>query len=220
MPQAHLCVGLVPLFNHLLIEEQERIEHLLVHQSLKKGEMIFTPDSEPRLIIVAQGSMRVYRLAMTGKEHLIRVLETGEYEGENQLFGVENKTNFAEALCATEICILRQSDFNKLLLTYPRLALKLLEMNAKKASSLEQHTQYLMREKVEGRLAAYILDLMVDNHTKNISLPLKMKELAIFLGTRPETLSRKFRELEVKKAIQRNGREIFVTDIDYLEELT
>ena len=48
----HLCVTLVPLFNHLDKEDQARINQLLHHQVFQKGEQITTPAGEAQLVIV------------------------------------------------------------------------------------------------------------------------------------------------------------------------
>ncbi|MGX7204593.1 Crp/Fnr family transcriptional regulator [Enterococcus pingfangensis] len=219
MSQEHLCVSLVPLFNHLEVADQKKIHALVKHRMVAKGEQIFTPDGEKQLVIVARGNMKVYQLSSNGKEQVLRVVEPGEYEGENQLFGVQNDALFGEALEPTEVCILRHQDFSNLLLKYPQLSLKLLEINATKMVKTEQQTQFLMMEKVEERLATYLLDLAKVADSNELVLPMKMKELALFLGTTPETLSRKLKLLESKQLISRKKRTIILLDQDGLEDL-
>ena len=206
MEHQHLCVSVVPLFNHLAEAEQQKIHELVSHRKFKKGEQIFSPADEAQLVIVAQGKLKVYQLSSSGKEQLLRVSLPGSYEGESQLFGVPNDSLFAEALEPTEICLLRQRDFSNLLLHYPELSLKLLEINAEKMAKIEQQTQFL-------------LDLFQVEENVQLNLPMKMKELAAFLGTTPVTLSRKFKLLEKQQLIQRKGRVIELTDIEGLEEL-
>ncbi|MDT2612893.1 Crp/Fnr family transcriptional regulator [Enterococcus dongliensis] len=219
MSQEHLCVSLVPLFNHLEVADQRKIHALVTHRMVDKGEQIFTPNGEKQLVIVARGNMKVYQLSSNGKEQVLRVVEPGEYEGENQLFGVKNDALFGEALEPTEVCILRQQDFSNLLLKYPQLSLKLLEINATKMVKTEQQTQFLMMEKVEERLATYLLDLAKVAESDNLVLPMKMKELALFLGTTPETLSRKFKLLESKQLISRQRRKVTLLDPEGLEDI-
>ncbi|MDU5334200.1 Crp/Fnr family transcriptional regulator [Enterococcus sp.] len=219
MSQEHLCVSLVPLFNHLVQDDQKKIHALVNHRIVDKGEQIFTPDGEEQLVIVARGNMKVYQLSSNGKEQVLRVVEPGGYEGENQLFGVRNDVLFGEALETTEVCILKQQDFSDLLLKYPQLSLKLLEINAAKSVRTEQQTQFLMMEKVEERLATYLLDLAKATRKNTFDLPMKMKELALFLGTTPETLSRKFKLLEKEQLIRREKRHVVLLDPDGLEDL-
>lgn len=219
MSDEHICVSLVPLFNHLAETDQQKIHSLVKHRVVEKGEQIFMPNGEEQLVIVARGNMKVYQLSANGKEQVLRVVEPGGYEGENQLFGVRNEVLFGEALELTEVCILKQQDFANLLLHYPQLSLKLLEINAQKLVKVEQQTQFLMMEKVEERLAVYLLDLAKVAESNKLVLPMKMKELALFLGTTPETLSRKFKLLEQDQLISREKRTVVLLDRAGLEDL-
>ena len=49
-------------------------------------------------------------------------------------------------------------------------------------------------ERVEERLAHYLLQISANQ--SSITLFMKMKDLALYLGTTPETLSRKLKYLE------------------------
>ena len=214
-----LCISLVPLFNHLEIEDQQKIHSLVTHRKVEKGEQLLAPNGESQLVIVASGSMKVYQLSASGKEQLLRVVEPGGYEGESQLLGVPNESLFGEALEKTEICILRQKDFSELLLHYPALSLKLLAINAEKLTKVQQQTTFLMMEKVEERVAVYLLDLAKATGKDHFFLPMKMKELAAFIGTTPETLSRKFKLLEENGYVKRKNREVWIIDKEQLEDL-
>lgn len=219
MTHDHRCVTLVPLFNHLNDQEQAQIDQLVQHRQLNKGEVIISPTNEAQLVIVARGNLKVYQLSATGREQLLRVTEPGGYEGESQLFGAVNENLFAEALQKTEVCLLKQSDFQQLLLQYPKLSLKLLEINAEKMRNVEQQTKFLLMEKVEERLAKYLLDLQKAADSPNVVIPMRMKELATYLGTTPETLSRKFKLLELENLIQRKNSQVTILDRNGLEDL-
>ena len=86
-------------------------------------------------------------------------------------------------------------------------------------TAVEQQTQFLLMEKVEERLAKYLTDLMLASESPSLTIPMKMKELAAYLGTTPETLYRKFKLLETRGLIARKGLKVAVLDADGLEEL-
>ncbi|MDN6836491.1 MAG: Crp/Fnr family transcriptional regulator, partial [Lactococcus lactis] len=146
-------------------------------------------------------------------------VEPGGYEGEDVLFGVKNNNLFGEALQNIEICVLKQSDFQKLLKDYPQLSIKLLTINAEKNAKVEEQTQFLTMERIEERLATYLLDLAKATESSQIKIPMKMKELAGFLGTTPETLSRKLKSLEKDQLIKRDKQTIRILDSESLEEI-
>lgn len=144
----HHCTSIVPLFNHLSEEEQDKIESLVIHRHFSKGETVWQPGDDPLLIIVASGSMKVYMIAGNGREQLLRLLTPGSYEGANALLGARAQDLFIDTLEATDACLLRKSDFTALLEKTPKLALKLLEINAQRMADTENQTRFLMMERV------------------------------------------------------------------------
>ena len=53
----------------------------------------------------------------------------------------------------------------------------------------------------------------------SVVIPMKLKDLATFIGTTPETLSRKLKLLEQKKIIKKNHKQIRILDVDALEDV-
>ena len=215
----HHCTSIVPLFNHLSEEEQDKIESLVIHSHFSKGETVWQPGDDPLLIIVASGSMKVYMIAGNGREQLLRLLTPGSYEGANALLGARAQDLFIDTLEATDACLLRKSDFTALLEKTPKLALKLLEINAQRMADTENQTRFLMMEKVETRLASYLTALSNENEKDTVEIPMKMKDLSAYLGTTPETLSRKLHLLEETNLISRKGKKIHIADREELKQM-
>jgi CRP-like cAMP-binding protein len=71
---------------------------------------------------------------------------------------------------------------------------------------------------VETRIALYLLECMENQGTgMEITLPMTRKDLASYLGTTPETISRKLAELETLGYIrQMTSRKIQILDMDGL----
>ena len=214
----HRCVSHVPLFNHLPDGEQDRIESLVHRRNFRKGETIYSPGDEPVLIIVARGKLKVYQLSDSGREQLLRLVGPGEYVGQNALFGAVNGNVYVDALEDTLTCTLRQSDFKNLLLKEPTLAIRILEINARIAADLEKQSRFLLMEDVETRLATYLLDLSGAGGQESFTVPMKWKDLAAYLGTTAETLSRKLKKLEEDGIIRRKGRKVDILDRNGLED--
>lgn len=215
----HNCVTLVPLFNHLETNEQETINQLTHHEKFQKGETILSPLEEDKLVIVARGQVKLYQLNANGKEQLLRVMEPGDFEGDKELFGAVNNNLYGEAMQETTICMINQKDFQQMLLEKPEIALRLLQLNAQKMVQVEKQAQFLTSDSIEERLASYLIDLSKAEGSLKFTLPFKMKELAAFIGTTPETLSRKMRQMEDDELFQRRGRMIQLNNLEDLEDL-
>ncbi|MEL1206129.1 Crp/Fnr family transcriptional regulator, partial [Staphylococcus epidermidis] len=111
---------------------------------------------------------------------------------------------------------LSRSDFQQLLLAYPEISLKLLEATTDKMTRLEKQANLINIESVESRIVTYLLDLAKASGETEVMIPMKLKELATYIGTTPETLSRKLKQLESHALIERNGRKIAILDYENL----
>ncbi|OYS61065.1 Crp/Fnr family transcriptional regulator, partial [Limosilactobacillus reuteri] len=195
----------VPLFNDLSNEGKEYLKSLLHHKTFNKGDLIFSPNSQDELIIVVLGQLKVYKLNKDGKEHIIRIIGAGDYGGENYLFDLENTSVYGIALTKTEVYFLYKADFHKLLKIDHQVRQNLLNLNAKKSVELERQAQLLLFYRVDTKLVAYLEDLYNDTYNEEenpITLPMSLKDLASYLGTSAESLSRCFKDFETKGWIE------------------
>jgi CRP/FNR family transcriptional regulator len=76
--------------------------------------------------------------------------------------------------------------------------MEILSEFSKRLDAQERQTAAIATEKVETRIALYLLSLMEENQKDTVTLPMMKKDLASLLGTTPETISRKFLEFEEK----------------------
>lgn len=205
-----LCVRLVPLFNTLSQENQIEIEDLVRKKIYQKGELVVDPSSDDKLIIVAYGSAKLYNLEENGHENITQILHTGDYAGEDWLFGKKNSNTYVEATENSKICLLNRKDFLNLLEDQPMLSIKLIEQSMTKMQSMQKQIDLLSLPKIEDRLSEYLQEYAVKVGKKTFNLPLKMKDLALYLGTTPETLSRKFALLEKQGVLTRKLRKIIL----------
>lgn len=203
-----LCVRLVPLFNTLSQENQIEIEDLVRKKIYQKGELVVDPSSDDNLIIVAYGGAKLYNLDENGHENITQILHTGDYAGEDWLFGKKNSNTYVEATENSKICLLNRKDFLNLLEDQPMLSIKLIEQSMTKMQSMQKQIDLLSLPKIEDRLSEYLQEYAVKVGKKTFNLPLKMKDLALYLGTTPETLSRKFALLEKQGVLTRKLRKI------------
>lgn len=214
-----ICVSLVPIFNHLEKEQMEEIMRVTYSALYKKGENIYRAgDQSDSLYIVSKGKVRIYRLSESGKEQLLRVLHPGDFTGELALFSEKIHEAYADAMEETSICILKRSDLQSLLLKYPSISIKVLVEFSNRLEQSEKQATRFATEKVETRIALYLAECVdADSHSKEIILPMSKKDLASYLGTTPETISRKLFELEDEGYIkQKTHKRIEILELDGL----
>lgn len=213
------CVALVPIFNHLAEEQMDDIMETAQTIAYKKGETIYRAgDQSDSLYIVSKGKIRIYRLSESGKDQLVRILTPGDFTGELALFNEATHESYAEAMVETKVCLIKRSDLHEMLLKYPSISLKILSEFSTRLEQSEKQTTRFATEKVETRLALFLAECLdSDTETKEFVLPMSKKDLASYLGTTPETISRKLSELEIQGYIrQKVQKKIEILDLDGL----
>lgn len=214
------CVSLVPIFNHLEPHQLAEIMKSVQSMSVKKGEIIYhSGDTSDSVYIINRGQIKVYRLAESGREQVVRILNPGDFTKELALFKQTVHQTYAEAIIDSDICLIRGADLQKILLEYPTITLEILTEFSTRLDTAERQTTRLATEKVEVRIALYLAESLDSGEkaSNKITLPMSKKDLASYLGTTPETLSRRLSDFEAAGYIKQEGqRGITILELDDL----
>ncbi len=213
-----LCVSRVPIFNHLPSDTLAIIADKAAMRTYERGQFIHRAgDPSDKLFIVHKGRVKVYRLSDAGKEQLVRILSPGDFAGELALFSASAQDSYAEAMQVSEICTIYQADVRELLRQYPDISLHVLAELSRRLGISEKQTTAIATESINARLAQYLADQAEQADSPSFSLPMSRRYLASFLGTTPETVSRRLGEFEEAGWISQSGqRQIAILDLDAL----
>ncbi len=199
----HLCVSIVPIFNHLEQNELKEIANTTQHRNLSKGEILYRAgEKSDSLYIIHKGKLKTYRLTETGKEQVIRILYPGDFTGELALFTDDVHDSYTEAMETTALCMISSKDIRALFLKYPQISLKILKEFSIRLGQTEHQMTSFTTEDTETRIALYLIQQTELEQNQEIQLPMSRKDLASFLGTTPETISRKLAKFEDEGWIQ------------------
>lgn len=154
------------------------------------------------------------------KEQLVRILNPGDFTGEVAIFQPGSvHENYAEALQNTSICLIKREDLQKYLVEYPQIPLKILSEVTIRLKDSEKQTTQVAIENVESRIISFLAENVEkgSGNSPTVTLPMSKKDLASYLGTTPETISRKFTTLEELGLIkQLPKKKIKIMDLDQL----
>ncbi|TDX48360.1 Crp/Fnr family transcriptional regulator [Orenia marismortui] len=220
-----LCARKVPIFANLSREELMEIIAMTGHEKYDKGDNIFFEGLEGNtLYIINQGQIKLFKYTKDGKEQILHILSDGDFFGElNLLKGGEYHFN-AEAITTAKLCTLTKDKMKSIVLEYPEIGLKIMEVLGERISNLETLAQNLATNEVEVRIANLLLDLE-DKYGQEtakgveMKVPITREDMSNYTGVARETISRKLKKFEEEGIIKLVGnKKIVIIDKDKLKE--
>lgn len=214
------CIEHVPIFSSLSREERLEIAEIASSRSYEKGETIYRAgDGGGTLFVLYTGRAKLFRLHTNGKEQVLRVVQPGEFIGELSLFSSLPLTDNAQVLEATTMCVLQGERLKALMVKYPSIAFKVMDVLSRRLEKAENRIEAISLGSVTKRVAEALLELSADK--KEILLPMTKGDLASQLGMSQETLSRKLTALQEEGLIALKGhRKIMIKHKLGLEEIS
>src|SRR5690606_11104247 len=151
------------------------------------------------------------------------ILNPGDFTGELAIFRPgEVHENYAEAMLNSSICLIKQADLLQYLTEFPQISLKIISEMTARLKESEKLTAHVSTESVEARVISFLLDCLDKDSGDSpiIKLAISKKDLASYLGTTPETISRMLAHLEQENVIEllpKNSIKIY--DLDQLLQI-
>ena len=118
------------------------------------------------------------------------------------------------------MCVFEPAALDPLVRTFPSVGVALLRSLAVRLHSAERMLAARTLADVGARLAAYLLDCPTTwgaGGTATAHLPMAKKDIATFLGTSPETVSRRLRAFEHDDLVRVRGTDVEILDPAGLE---
>lgn len=168
---------------------------------------------------VVTGKVRVYRAAPSGKEQVLHVFGGGEAFAEVPVFEGKTYPASAQALDDSLLVAIPRKGFVEVLRRDPELALGVMALLSARLRAFVGQIAQLSLKEVPERLAGYLLLLRAAQHTDELVLDLPKGQIAAYLGTIPETLSRALKKLADQGLIETSGSRVRLLDPEGLAAL-
>lgn len=175
------------------------------------GNVILLEGAEsPGLLVILSGSVKVCRIASSGREQVLRVASQGDSLNDVAVFDGGTCPATVIALEDSEILVLPAPVFRELLSRHSSMAVQLLQTFSMRLRQVTKLATDLTLLGVEGRVAkaldAYTRVSGTNEFTMNQS------ELAAIVGARREVVARSLKQLEEEGAIERHHDHIVIID--------
>jgi CRP/FNR family transcriptional regulator len=210
----------VAFFQGLPEEQLAKLAEIAVTRRYEKGETLFPADvPADGFYSLVNGRVKVFRTSPAGKEQILHVFGAGEAVGEVPVFEGATFPAQCEAVEPCEALFFPRNAFRNILRDDPDLAMRMMAMLSQRLRILVNKIDDLSLKETPARVAAHLLLLRSSTDSDTFRLDLPKGQIALYLGTIQETLSRIFKRFTDEGLIEIKGREITILDRERLREL-
>lgn len=214
-----LCTSKIKLFQSLPHQAQKKLVGQAQHKDYKRQEPLFYQgDLCNRIHIIRQGKVKLSKIDLEGKENILDILIEGDVIGEELFLRKEAYPYEALSISPVKTCEIQTQTFESLLQDNPQTSLELIHSLSRKLRDQEERNAILAENDGLKKLAAFLLQRRQKLNSPTIELSLE--EIAASINLRPETVSRKIKELIDQGIIQRNKKSsLTIIDREKLKEI-
>lgn len=182
-----------------------------------EGEMILQADQLPSSVhIVTRGRVKISVFGRSGRERIIRIASDGDLLDYRSALTGDPHTVYAIAMETTELCVIPSTTFLERARTDIDFAFDIINKLSTDLKMAEVEAATCMQKSVGERMAGMLLDLAsrygVDAESSLILMELTRGDLAKYIGTATETVSRVLWRFQRDKIIELVGSKIRIVD--------
>lgn len=184
--------------------------------------VIFEQGEEAKkLYLLTTGITRVSRLLPDGERHIIAFHWPGD------LFGLEENGLYLDHAEAVTPCVVHEfpaNRFHEFLLSHPQVQQTILIKAVQSLRAAQRQLIVVGRLDVHRAMAAFLLDCSAHEKyfkvdTQTLTLPMSRYDIADYLGTATESITRAMARLEAEKLIMRTTPRDIILNLPGLRKL-
>jgi len=212
------CSGDTSIFAGVPDEKRKLVTDRGQHLHKRKGSYLFRA-GEPvgDIWIIRKGKVKLCFSDSEGREMIIGIFSGGEAIWEGLFLNGSLYPYSAVCLTTTDVCAIPVTDFQTMLQD-TSVAWSIITVLSRKLHDANERNMILAAKNPEARVAKLLLYEMERNSRTEIDL--RLEDIAASLNLRPETVSRKLRDMEKDGLIERKGKgKLTILDQDALNGL-
>jgi len=189
------------------------------------GAMLFLERQDPRgVFVLCAGEVKLSISSSAGKVLILRIAKPGEILGLMAVLGNIPYEVTAETLHSCQVAFIRRDDFMSLLTKHPEMHQSVIrQLTTLYSGACEQLRTVGLSASAPEKVARLLLDWSASGvKTKagtQIKMPLTHEEIAEFVGTTRETVTRTLSDFKTKHLVTVQGSTLTIPDRTALETL-
>lgn len=210
------------LFSDLSEQELLALVDIAVSRTFQAGDELFQEgDDCDGMYVIVSGSVRLYKVAASGREQVLSIEGPGDAVAELPVFDGGPYPVSARAMTEAKVVFLGSQKLRQLCLVQPALALKVLKVVGRRLRKLVTLIEELSFTTVRHRLIGFLLKRAQHNRQGNVAdfaLPESHQEIASQIGTVRELVSRNLSRLCAEGLIHLDGKHCSIPNLNVLCE--
>lgn len=188
-------------------------------RSFKKAEFIYLSDDEAdQVFFIHQGAVKIIGYTEEGNEIIKAVLHPGEIFGELALYGEEQRSDYAQAIENTEVCILSRAGVTNLMRDLNGFQEFLHKIMGDRVIMTQKRLASLLYKDAKTRIAEYILE-QAGKRSRKTPLGIELRnylthqEIASYTGTSRQTVTTVLNQFREEGLIDFDRKRIVIKDM-------
>ena len=182
-----------------------------------KGTVFYGEEDGPEvLFLLKSGKVKLERGSPDGRKLTLAIVEKGTFFGEMSLVGQSLVGTQAVAIEDSVICALSRHDLQSLMLENPEVALRLIDVLARRLQQARDGLQEMVFNDVTGRVAGLLIRL-ADEETGVVE-GYSHQDLAAMVGCLRESFTAVLDRYRKTSAVEIGRKRIAITDRTQLEQ--
>lgn len=208
-----------PTNSHINSEIQTVLENSAPKKIYEKGAIIYHQgDIANSFYYLSKGKVNVFMTSPDGIEKTLNTAVNGEILGEAAFFDKMPRVSSAKAVVKSEIVLIDSKKLIELIRQYPKLAMELLENQARRIRMLSSQIDSMTFLQADARIAQLLLQYKMTLSNKT-AVHLTHEEIGNMAGVSRVTVSKILNRFCKKGIIKTNYREIEIKNQNALEEI-
>lgn len=189
--------------------------------SINPGETVFKEGDEgDQMFIIQSGKVRVSKL-VGGGEHVLAVLDKGEFFGEMAIVNNVKRTATVTAVTQVELLCFNREGFVSMINKNAKIALNIIDKLCKRLQNMNLQIQHFAKKDEKALIALNLLYAFTG--AENAETPLyydkTVEEISLTLMIPLETVKKHFGDFEKGNILLVQGNQILLSDKEKLESL-
>ena len=187
---------------------------------LKRGQMVFREGEPcPGIYVVGEGAVRLFKLAPSGKEHVLHFAYPGATFAEVAAIGRFDCPAYAEATEDSVCALIPEAGFRHIVSGDHGFCIEMMTGMSKWVRNLVGLLEDLVLRDATARVARHLIQSDGTRGQGEFTLPMRKKDLASHLNLTSETLSRTLHRLVDCGLIETHEQRIRIRELDKLQEV-